>query len=113
MLFLGVGIVGFGLAQFHYQARLLKSMKSYGAFSIISTGLLSVTLLTLAVLPLLRSRLNLDLEWRTPADNASRISCLYSQLSLNLGYLVAGIRNLVLAILCWYYVRTVGSVHLE
>jgi hypothetical protein len=120
MFFLKLGVtLGFGLAQFGYQIRLLRSMRSRGALSIVSLGLLSIAFITLAVLQLLRSRPNLHLDWRTEVDRASQVSYYYSQLSLNLGYLIAGVGNLILFVLCCYYEcrdnlgRQAGSVHLK
>lgn len=111
--------LGFGPAQFVYQVRLLQSTKSRGRLNILSMAFLSALFMTLAILLFLRSWPNLHLRWEDGIVPGSQFMNKYGQLSLPLGYLIAGLGNLILFVLClrlnWPYTvqRRPGPVHLE
>ncbi len=95
------------------------STRSRRSRSDLSAASFSVLCITLAVLLALRSVPNLHLRWRDNLDPGSQFMNIYGQLSLPLGYLVAGLGNAVLFVLClrfdWHNViwRRSGPVHLE
>lgn len=111
--------LGFGPAQFVYQIQLILSTRSRRNLSALSTAFFSVLFIALAVLLFLRSWPNLDLRWRDNLATGSQFMNKYGQLSLPLGYLVAGLGNVILSVLClrfdWHDViwRRPGPVHLE
>ncbi|KAJ3495559.1 hypothetical protein NLG97_g3307 [Lecanicillium saksenae] len=106
------------MGQFWYQFRLLRSMASPGALSIVSTALMSLSFVALAVLQLLSSWPNLYLEWKSDVGQLSLFSAWYTRLSLVLGYFAAGIVQLALFVFSWYCgwrdtMESVGPVHLD
>ena len=107
------------IAQFRHQVRLLRSLKSRRSLSTSSVALLSLTLCALAVLQIFRSRPNFDLRLQPNIVFVSLVLNIYRQLSLHIGYVVAGIGYLILFIVCVYYdwhdalQRKFGRIRLE